>query len=136
MSDAEWSNTDRERNSCPSKVVADAVAVETVLMIGGKRYAGRVVNARPMVEQWPRCIVGFLVGSDHKGRGFDNNTIRTSTVDRLLVQEGNLYAITQNSAYLLASVELMSFLNCPAWVDDIDNLITQAVAPKKESKID
>lgn len=123
------------------------LAPETVVEIGGKRYAGRLVNARPMVEQWPRCIVGFLVGSDHKGRGFDNNTIRTSTVDHLLVQDGNLYAITQNSAYLLASLELMSFLNCPEWIKDIDDLITQtvdmvtskalnALETKKESKID
>ncbi|AKJ73527.1 putative methyltransferase [Salmonella phage 40] len=92
-------------------------------LIGGKRYAGVIVNARPFVELWPRCICGYLSGRDHHNRGFDNGPIRTSTVDRLLVQEGDVYAITQNSAYLLASLELMSFLDCPEWIDDVRDLV-------------
>jgi hypothetical protein len=104
--------------------------------IGGKLFAGVVVNARPHVEVWPRCICGFLDGRDHQGRGFDNKPIRTSTVERLLVDGYDIYAITQNSAYLLQTMNLMLFLRTPEWVDDIDNLITQAIAPKKESKVD
>lgn len=118
-----------------SKSVA-GVAPETIFKIGGKRYAGVIVNARPMVELWPRCICGFLAGRDHHNRGFDNANIRTSKVQNLLFENGKLYAITMNSAYCLGSVDLALFLNSPEWVDDIDNLITQAVAPKKESKVD
>ncbi|QEQ94846.1 hypothetical protein pEaSNUABM56_00046 [Erwinia phage pEa_SNUABM_56] len=98
-----------------------------VIEIGGKRFAGTLVNARPFVELWPRCIYGFLAGRDFKGRGFDNGDVRTSTVQKLHIENGKLYAITLNSAYCLASVDLMKFLNCPEWLDDIEDLIGQAV---------
>lgn len=108
-----------------------------VVEIGGKRFAGTLVNARPFVEQWPRCIYGFLAGRDFKGRGFDNGDVRTSTVQKLHVENGHLYAITLNSAYRLMSVNLMEFLNCTEWKDDIDNVITQAVVKSaQETKID
>lgn len=118
-----------------SKSVA-GVTPETIVEIGGKRYAGVIVNARPFVEVWPRCICGFLSGRDHHNRGFDNGPIRTSTVQNLLFENGKLYAITMNSAYCLESVNLAMFLSTPGWFDDVDNLITQAVGTKKESKID
>lgn len=105
-------------------------------VIGGKRFAGVIMNARPFVEMWPRCICGFLAGRDHHNRGFDNGPIRTSTVQNLLFENGKVYAITMNSAYCLESVNLAMFLSTPGWADDIDNLITQAVAPEKETKID
>lgn len=104
-------------------------APQTITTIGGKQFAGRVANARPFTEQWPRCICGLLVGKDLKGRGFDNRPIRTSLVERLLLEDGNLYAITMNSAYLLVNVELDKFLLCPDWADDLDDLITQGTRP-------
>lgn len=107
-----------------------------VVEVGGKRFAGTLVNARPFVELWPRCIYGFLAGRDFKGRGFDNGDVRTSTVQKLHIENGKLYAITLNSAYCLASVDLMKFLNCDEWKDDIDKLITQVVIPNAEVKID
>ncbi|QXL90434.1 hypothetical protein [Salmonella phage NINP13076] len=115
---------------------ATGIAPETKTMIGGKLYAGVIVNARPFVEMWPRCICGYLAGRDHHNRGFDNGPIRTSTVQNLLFENGKVYAITMNSAYCLESVNLAMFLSTPGWADDIDNLITQAVTPEKETKID
>lgn len=115
----------------------DGVVPHTVVEIGGKKSAGVIVNARPFVELWPRCICGFLAGRDHKRRGFDNKAIRTSTVQSLLLENGKLYAITLNSAYELAGVDLAAFLKCPEWIDDLDNLITQAVVkPAQEVKVD
>lgn len=113
-----------------------AQTVQETTYIGGKRYAGVIVNARPFVEVWPRCICGFLAGRDHHDRGFDNGPIRTSTVQNLLFENGKVYAITMNSAYCLESIDLAMFLSTPVWFDDLDSLITQAVVPKKESKID
>lgn len=114
----------------------ESVDSATTPMIGGKLYAGVIINARPFVEVWPRCICGYLAGKDHHNRGFDNGPIRTSTVQSLLLENGKLFAITLNSAYRLESVDLAAFLNCPGWFDDLDNLITQAVAPKKGVSID
>lgn len=91
--------------------------------IGGKLYAGVIVNARPHVEGWPRCICGFLDGRDHHSRGFDNKPIRTSTVERLIVEGYDIYAITQNSAYLLQTMNLMLFLRTPQWADDVRDLV-------------
>ncbi|WAK43729.1 hypothetical protein [Cronobacter phage EspYZU12] len=120
-----------------SKSVAGIAQTEQeAVVIGGKRFAGVIMNARPFVEMWPRCICGFLAGRDHHNRGFDNGPIRTSTVQNLLFENGKVYAITMNSAYCLESVNLAMFLSTPGWADDIDNLITQAVAPEKETKID
>lgn len=101
----------------------DGIAPQTVVEIGGKRYAGVIVNARPFVEVWPRCICGFLAGRDHHNRGFDNGNIRTSTVKNLLVENGKLYAITMNSAYCLESVDLALFLRTPEWIDDVRDLV-------------
>lgn len=119
----------------PSTFLQEEGIQEGVDAFGGRRYAGIIVNARPFVEQWPRCICGFLAGRDHKGRGFDNGPIRTSLVERLLINDGKLYAITMNSAYQLDTVDLMAFLKCPEWFDDIDNLITQAVVPASEGGV-
>ena len=54
--------------------------VQEKTYFGGKPYAGVLLNARPYVEAFPRCIVGFLKGEDLAGRGFDNRTVHTSTV--------------------------------------------------------
>lgn len=120
-----------------SKSVAGIGQTEQeAVVIGGKLYAGVIMNARPFVEMWPRCICGFLAGKDHHNRGFDNGSIRTSKVESLLFENGKVYAITMNSAYCLESVNLAMFLSTPGWADDIDSLITQAIAPRKENKID
>lgn len=108
-----------------SKSEESLVVPETITMIGGKRYAGVVVGARPHVEGWPRCICGYLAGRDHHKRGFDNRPIRTSTVDRLIVEGHSIYAITQNSAYLLESMNLLMFLDSTVWLNDIENLIKE-----------
>ncbi|QPI14818.1 putative methyltransferase [Salmonella phage GEC_vB_MG] len=102
------------------------IAPATETLIGGKLYAGVIVNARPFVEMWPRCICGYLAGRDHHNRGFDNGPIRTSTVDRLIIEGHSIYAITQNSAYRLDSMNLLMFVDCPEWLEDIENLIKEA----------
>lgn len=114
----------------------DILQAKDIPVFGGKPFAGVIVNARPFLEWWPRCLVGFLAGKDHLQRGFDNSEIRTSPVEKLVIENDNIYAITKNSAYRLESVDLMSFLSCSEWVNDIDNLITQFVSANKESKID
>lgn len=101
---------------------------KSVGLIGGKKYAGVIVNARPFIEVWPRCIYGFLSGKDHHGRGFDNGPIRTSLVEKFLVQDSKLYAITMNSAYQLETVNLLAFLTCPEWVDDVKLLVSEVTA--------
>ena len=107
-----------------SKSVAGIGQTEQdAVVIGGKLYAGVIMNARPFVEMWPRCICGFLAGKDHHNRGFDNGPIRTSKVESLLFENGKVYAITMNSAYCLESVNLAMFLSTPEWVDDVRDLV-------------
>lgn len=106
-----------------------AQTVQETTYIGGKPYAGVLLNARPYVEAFPRCLVGFIDGKDFAGRGFDNKTVHTSTVEKLIVDGYDIYAITKNSAYLIQTMNLMLFVKVPEWEGVIENLI-------KESKID
>lgn len=118
-------NGDYPSFTVPSTFLQEEGIEDGVNAFGGRRYAGVIVSARPFIEQWPRCICGFLAGRDHKGRGFDNGPVRTSIVERLLRHEGSIYAITMNSAYKLESVDLAAFLNCQEWIDDISGLLAK-----------
>ncbi|AGZ17739.1 methyltransferase [Escherichia phage 4MG] len=111
--------------------------------IGGKRFAGILRDVEPFfgfgTHKEVRCIYGIL-GRDHKNRGFDGGPVRTSVVQDLIVHEGDIYAITMNSAYLLESVQLQHFIASDIWRDDIAKLIALAMigqaAKNEESKID
>lgn len=117
MSDAEWSNTNREKAQVVEKP-------QEPTLVGGKPFAGALVNVFPTL--WfhhKNCIAGFL-GRDHiQGRGFHNSEVRTSPVQTLLVLDGDLYAITMNSAYLLVSLQLTKFLTDPFWKDQINSVM-------------
>uniref|UniRef100_A0AAU8GE94 Methyltransferase n=1 Tax=Salmonella phage vB_SEnST11_KE22 TaxID=3161173 RepID=A0AAU8GE94_9CAUD len=121
MSDAVWSNTDREINT--SRTEDEAV------YIGGKRFAGALTNVRPYYgfgdTKDVRCIKGFCY-RDLKNRGFDNGELRTSVVKELVIHGGDIYAITMNSAYRLDNVCLLTFLTSAVWRDDILKLVADA----------
>lgn len=91
-------------------------------LIGGKLFAGVIINAEPY-HMWPRCITGVLEGRDHHNRGFDNHYIRTSVVDNLIISGNDLYAITQNSAYLIKNMNLLAFLDSDTWLSDIEKIV-------------
>ncbi|QGZ16364.1 hypothetical protein Hena1_02140 [Erwinia phage Hena1] len=98
-------------------------------LVGGKKFNGVIVKCRPYIEEFPRCIYGYRPGV--------LTYVRTSTVQSLLLENGKLYAITLNSAYELADVDLAAFLKCPEWINDLDNLIKQVVVkPAQEVKVD
>ena len=126
MSDAEWSQTDREERRREHREQIQARTQQQVVEICGKQYAGALVDVRPCWEfglgKKTRTIYGTMIGQDQKGRGFDNKPIRTSVVDKLVVYEGAIYAITRNSAYRLDNLCLMAFIGSDTWADDIINL--------------
>lgn len=101
------------------------------LYIGGKRFAGGLSDVNPFYgfgsDKDSRCIVGFLSGPDHHGRGFDNRHVRTSVVKEVLVHQGNMYAITMNSAYLLENINIMAFITSGVWRDDIIKAMSEGM---------
>lgn len=111
------------------------------IMIEGKTYAGELSNARPCFQfgtsRQYRTIKGYC-HKDLKNRGFDHGDIRTSVVEKFVIHEGDIYAITMNSAYKLDNMRLQEFLASPTWMYDVATLCVNALAPKeeKESKID
>lgn len=112
-------------------------------LVCGKRYAGELTDAEPFFgfghTKDVRCIYGRL-GLDHKNRGFDGGPVRTSVVEKLILQEGEIYAITMNSAYKLVSIQLQLFLASDIWRDDISKLLFFSMMGKavtnEESKSD
>lgn len=84
----------------------------------GKRYAGILFGAEPYFgfgyTKDVRCICGYLA-DDLKKRGFSGSNIRTSVVESLIMHDGEIYAITMNSAYRLGSLQLQHFISSPVW---------------------
>ena len=128
----------------PSHLLKEVTEVDKdnkQLMIEGKVYAGELSNARPCFQfgtsREYRTIKGYC-HKDLKNRGFDRGDIRTSVVEKLIIHEGDVYAITMNSAYKLDNMRLQEFLASPTWMFDVATLCVNALAAnqEKESKID
>ena len=98
--------------------------------ICGKRYAGILFGAEPYFgfgyTKDVRCICGYLA-DDLKKRGFSGSSIRTSVVESLIMHDGEIYAITMNSAYRLGSLQLQHFISSPVWSQEITKLLAQAI---------
>lgn len=92
--------------------------------IEGKPFAGVMTN----VGSYGRSVEGVLK-EDLKERGFSNLPIYTSTVEKLHLESGVLYAVTRNSAYELASLNLSTFLSS----DFLKEKLVEALLPESSS---
>lgn len=114
-------------------------AEKTPLLIGGKVFAGVLNYARPYygfgTTKDRRTIKGLL-GRDHKNRGFDRGSVRTSVVLELIMHEKDIYAITMNSAYRLESMCLQAFMGNSIWRDELILLLAKVGSEMGDYEID
>lgn len=92
--------------------------------IQGKPFAGVMTN----VGSYGLSVEGVLK-EDLKERGFSNIPIYTSKVEKLHLENGVLYAVTRNSAYELASLNLSTFLSS----DFLKEKLVEALLPESSS---
>lgn len=90
------------------------LAMKTLSEIQGKPLRGTIVNAEPY-EVWPRCVSGWEVNR--------RTSVRTSLTEKLVIEDGVLYALTMNSAYRIDSMDLVKFLKYPEWHHDIQGIV-------------